>query len=435
MDNRPKAILCTISSPFLGCLDYFLKRNNNFKIIIPENLISQRLKSICQTTNSEIINLESIFDKNDQYNFSNILTKLENELKNYLTSNNFSDKYLNSNIAYCVSETANSYIRRTILPFTLALEKIHSQFNLKLFLLSEDITCSGKTFSSWANLRSIPSLHLLHGASLWKPTTIHDHLTSDVVCFYGEEMEKSYINSPRQSSKFVITGSPAWDTYFELRKDRANIRLKLCQQHGIDPNTFLLVFAPTWAAGQTAIEDENIYSNTLSIFIHAVKQLYRAGKLFTAVIKDRKAMESYGKSRVEELCNEIGIPPSAIIYIADPPENWVVSADTLVSFESSISVDAMMCGTPAINIMLDAGLRMGPGFTPDSGVLDVMPENLPLVIQYLIETPSLRAELSCQLLDASPRYNVGANDGRSGERVAQLMEKIIANPENFLPRK
>jgi hypothetical protein len=48
----------------------------------------------------------------------------------------------------------------------------------------------------------------------------------------------------------------------------------------------------------------------------------------------------------------------------------------VVSVDSSLSVEALLSGTCAINVLTDSGWRNGPSFAADTGVIEVIAEEI-----------------------------------------------------------
>ena len=282
----------------------------------------------------------------------------------------------------------------------------------------------GKTVTLWAREQAIPSLQLAHSIALCDPYTVHEHLHADVLAVYGQRGLEGYLDLGIASERLRITGSPAWDIYTQLRGQRAQINIQMRQKYGLKEGLPVVVFGTTWAANLSALGNECIYGDSLRAFIAACEVLHRAGLQFNAVIKDRPSNLHFGEQRCAELLGELGASGERYFYAHEDTQLWAVAADILVAVDSNYSVEAMLVGTPTINLLNAGAMLLGPSFEAESGVLEVEPHELATAIRSLLVDEQLRAQLIEGMRLRAPYYNLGV-DGCSSQRVAQLMVELV----------
>ena len=87
------------------------------------------------------------------------------------------------------------------------------------------------------------------------------------------------------------------------------------------------------------------------------------------------------------LVSELAIPPSYVRYATgNDATDWVLSADVMVSMQSNLSVEAMLVGVPAIDMLTEIGTWLGPCFGADSGILEVEPWALSQVLAEVLSS-------------------------------------------------
>ncbi|HET8707429.1 MAG TPA: class I SAM-dependent methyltransferase, partial [Pseudomonadales bacterium] len=119
---------------------------------------------------------------------------------------------------------------------------------------------------------------------------------------------------------------------------------------------------------------------------------------------------------------------SDAIYVNGAPQPWVIAADALVAVDSNISIEALIAGTPTINLLNDFGLIIGPSFDADSGVLEVGPEELAATLDNLLSDTHFRNDLIEKGKRNLSYYNEGV-DGHATVRVANLMGQLMRPAE------
>ncbi|OYY95894.1 MAG: hypothetical protein B7Y41_01015 [Hydrogenophilales bacterium 28-61-23] len=301
-----------------------------------------------------------------------------------------------------------------------ALDAAAAIYNIELLLINEDLMPGGRMAAEWAKAHQVPSLHLAHGIALATPYTVHAALTADVLAVFGERGGEGYRDIGISPDRLRVTGNPAWDVYAGLKAEKPRVREALNEKFGLDPSAPLLVFGTTWAAFYTAASYAAIYDETLATFLLACRALIDAGRAINIVIKDRPSNVAHGRDSTDRLARAAGLGPAQYVYTQDDTKLLVTAADVLVSVDSNLSVEAMLAGTPAINLMNELGLRMGPSFDAESGILEAAPNELAPMLEMVLSDAELRASLLELMALKAPNYNVSV-DGSGSERVAQLM--------------
>ena len=424
---KTPAILCLLWPRFARVVEPFLAKNPGTVILTPRFQASQELVNAVARANGQLVLIDDLLTEADvslcRERARAIATTIGDHQQT-LGWNDFSARWeiAPEALAAEVTQVAEQTVPAQISLLQM-LDKASETYQIGLTILSEDLLALGKTTAYWSRLRKIPSIHLLHGVALARPYTVHERLICDTLAVYGERSVESYLDTSISPEKIRITGNPAWDDYPELITRRVEEKALLQATYGLNPEAPIIVFAPTWAHNLSAISDEHIFGRSLTAFIETIRELREQGLEINAVIKDRPHNYEFGKQRFGEICAELGVDRDSFHYLQDAPEPWVVAADVLIGIDSNILVEALLCGTPAINLMTDWGLRLGPSFDGDSGVVEVPADELGKTLLKLIADPLWRADKIERMRAAAPRYNIGV-DGKASLRVAELMSEL-----------
>lgn len=142
-------------------------------------------------------------------------------------------------------------------------------------------------------------------------------------------------------------------------------------------------------------------------------------------IKDRPSNLHFGEQRCAELLAELGASDESYFYSTEDTQLWAVAADLLVAVDSNYSVEAMLAGTPTINLLNIGGMLLGLSFEAESGVVEVEAHELAAAIQRLLSDAPFRARQLENMRLRAPYYNLGV-DGKAAQRVASLMQELAA---------
>lgn len=303
------------------------------------------------------------------------------------------------------------------------LELAQRHYQLCLMIGSEDVLPVSKVAMHWARTQGIPSLHLSHALALNDPHTVHAQLVADIHAVYGQRGLEGYLDYGVPAERLRVTGNPAWDKFLKLAGERLVHEGELRRRHALREGEPVVVFGTTWTSSLTAHGDEGIFGQTVGAFIDACETLFRAGLHFNPIIKDRPPNYHFGERRFKELLAERGADPERYFYLVEDGPLWAASADVLVAVDSNYCVEAMLCGTPAINLQHPANTLFGPCYDAQAGVLDVEPGELAEAIRQLLVDTAFRERQQALAARARPYFNLGI-DGLASARVAELMGEM-----------
>ncbi|PHV12479.1 glycosyltransferase [Chitinimonas sp. BJB300] len=422
------AILSLLWLRYSKVIEAFCANEPGLIIICPRAHFDAPLAERLQQSGSTLIELESLLDDAAQQRIHQGVNDGLSKLAHYFTTTGWEDgcttlELDEKRFQPLLKARADAEIPGLV-HLLESLQLAFEQFDIRLLVTSEDLTSASKTAVIWAKRQSIPSLQLMHGVALSKPYTVHGALFADSLAVYGQRGLESYLDIGVDPKRCYVTGNPAWDGYPAHIGRRAEYRSKFAKQLGLDSQKPWLVFGTTWAANLTALGDPQAFESGVRQFLAGVSALHEAGIAAEYVIKDRPGSNVEGEAGVARIARELGLPDKAYCYSTDGAEEWVVAADVVVGTDSNIQVEAMLAGTPVVNLMNWIGMRLGPSFDADSGVVEVVPNELGPILAHLASSNETRQHLAGKVKAAAPRYNVGV-DGQSHQRVAELMRQLL----------
>lgn len=407
-------------------IESFVQKHRGTTVLSPGHMITDDSQARFAAAGGRLVSLDSLLDDALHAEVQRELAARKQQLATAVIERDLNQRFAGREVApavlaECVEAEAAAQLP-VLLSLVAALRRAAERYAIRLVVLNEDLTPMSRILVDWARLRGIPSLHLSHSLLLCEPYTVHAQLHADVTAVFGERGAHGYADIGLDPSKLRITGNPAWDDYPQLALRRQELRTALAAEHGLSADRPIVVFGTTWSANLTALGDEALYGKTLRAFLLACKKLLAAGVSLQPVVKDRVTFES-GPHRLLQMAAELDLPPGYVRFAMGDAASWVAAADVVISVQSNLSVEAMLAGVPAINLLTELGLLLGPCFASDAGVLEVDEGGLAEAIRDLLLKPELRARQIEAMKQAAASHNTGA-DGRATERVVALMEEL-----------
>ncbi|EXF47096.1 glycosyl transferase family protein [Pseudomonas sp. BAY1663] len=421
---KSPAIVSFLWESQLGVLREFFKRNGSITIVTLTPYVTQSLVELVKEVGGALFIMDRELSNTGAQNARAEWEALRQIYGQYL------EKMLPAVLATEQSDTLANIIGSRLdaeLPMLMTLlhglDLAQQNYDLCLMVSNEDVMPMAKVAMHWARAQNIPSLHLSHALALNDPYTVHSQLVADIHAVYGQRGLEGYLDYGVPAERMRVTGNPAWDKFSKLANERATHEAELRKRHGLRDGEPIVVFGTTWASSLTAHGDERIFGQTVGQFIDACEALHDAGLSFNPVIKDRPPNFHFGERRFKELLVEHGADPHRYFYLIEDGPLWAACADVLVAVDSNYCVEALLCGTPAINLHHPANTLFGPCYDANSGVLDVEASELGEAVQRLLQDVSFRKWQQVKAASRAPYFNLGI-DGMATARVAELMSEM-----------
>ncbi|TAM06627.1 MAG: class I SAM-dependent methyltransferase [Paraburkholderia sp.] len=417
-----KAIVSLLWGTQIEALRQFLLMHEPMVVIIPEEPTPQ-IRSVIDSTGSTVVGLQGMLDAARHADSVAETSQLNTRFATYLgtlASENPALSQMTEVIADTVATELPAAVR-----LLYCLAEAAKRYEIGLLVTSEDVTNGGKTATSWAKARGIPTLHVAHAIALVDPYTVHDQVIADKLAVFGQRGMEGYLDQGYPAERFVVTGNPAWDCYAELRNRKPACRQYLDGKYPIRRGIPLIVFGTTWSSHFSAQGNENVYDDTLAVFIASCEALRASGLQFNAIIKDRSSNGAFGEQRYRQILRDLGAADSGYVYCMDDTQALAAGSDLLIATDSNYLVEGMLARTPVINLLSVTGMVMGPSFEAETGVTEVEAQNLAGAIHLLLTNETVRAAAVNAAAARVKHYNATEN-GTAATCVAELMARMAA---------
>ncbi|APA86247.1 class I SAM-dependent methyltransferase [Paraburkholderia sprentiae WSM5005] len=429
---RQKAIVSLLWGTQFDALRRFLEMHEPMVVILSADLTEPLMRTGIEATGSTVVYLEDMFDPSRDTRFAVETALMQAQFVQYL--NTRCNEAREPGGALAPTSTVIAGTLAADLHETAALldrlNEAASRYDIALFVTSEDATGDGKVATTWAKSRDIPTLHVAHGLALADPYTVHDDIVADKLAVFGRRGMEGYLDLGYPEDRFVITGNPGWDSYAQFRNRKGDCRRALDEKYGFKPGLPLLVFGTTWSANFSAHCNEDIYADSLMVFVASCEALRASGLQFNGVIKDRPANRTDGERRCAKVLSELGAAARDYHYCTDDTQLFAAGADLLVAVDSNYLIEGMLARTPVINLLNATGIVMGPSFEAESGILEVEAADLAGIMHRMLTDQAARREVIEIMGHRAAHYNA-AEDGSAAARVAELMATMAIS----LPRR
>ena len=295
---------------------------------------------------------------------------------------------------------------------------------VEALLVSEEYMQLARTAVQWARARGIPVIHVCHGANVGRMYTVHQPAQADLYCLIGEREGDFLADLGVPANSLIPVGSMEWEDFLERDKLRPLVRQGVIEANGLDASSPTLVFGTTWFAGLTAFTEERVYDETIAVFLAACRDLRKAGVSLNCVIKDRPPNAAFAADRIAAIAVGLGMAREDYVLAFKEAAGWVLTADILVAVESTLLIEAMLAGTPAVNLWHDAGHVLGPAFGADEGIIQAYPNTLVAVLERLLRDPDYRQHSLTRAQTASSKFMAAKERGESALRMNVVLEAV-----------
>lgn len=422
--NKPTALLAVLWKHDLPFLKYYLQRNHRIVFLFSDIADQETIQAI-ETMGSQVKTLQLSINPSVIEEANQAIMFAMNSLQVHKASKQ----------APCTSEEKvllETYkgVLTENLPFVISLlnelQQIEDEYFIESILLNEEISWQGKTIAGWAKQHGIPSILLSHDTRIPQSCNF-ERYQSETIAVAGDRSAECYFDSAVPRERIEVIGNPNWNIFKLLMREKRAVRQALCEQSGLDIALPIIVFSATRNTCPSILDDRNLLEE-LNGFFFIYPQLLEKGFQAQLVVIDQLATDKNNQKLVLDIVRQLGIPSVLVRCVLSEVESWIAAADVVVSFDSNISAQALLAETPAINLITPFNLLAGPTFSPEDPLLHCELAALADMVEQVLNSEKLRAELQLKMRGNAERFNRGI-DGRSEERLYNLIKiKNRVNP-------
>lgn len=281
--------------------------------------------------------------------------------------------------------------------------------HLGAMVVHEDVTGAARVLLAAARGAGVPTVHVPHGIYVKERIAgadVHGTLQADVAAVAGPVAREWFVGRGVPADRLVATGNPAWD------------RLCGAQPSPAASHEPLVVFAASWlgpempARGMMRAQHDRW---TTAAFA-GVATLRRRLPSLRLVVKMHPSATPAEEDRLRRLAAPTGVTIDAVR--TGDPVPLLGRADALVSLPSTIVIESMLIGTPVV---------VPEAYYDTDAVLTTpaTPEAVAAALERVLGGWGTSTDFAARRAEFIARYN-GPCDGRAAERVAALVEDMVA---------
>ena len=303
------------------------------------------------------------------------------------------------------------------------LEKLLEKVDIRIVVVNEEFTSLPKSMAVWAKTRGLPLFHFGHSPAVSGWSTVHDTILSDAMTVYGP-IEADALMAIGLEDRVHVRGNPDWQPYPEFLAHKSGIRAELLARYFRDTEAPLVVFGTTFLSGLTAMDDSDGPARTGRDFFRAVAALKRRGQRINCAVKLRSNNDKAFEIQYAELAAQEGLQPGDYVFFRHDLVKLMFGADIVVSVNSTLSCDALLADTLAINLYTEEGWWRGPYFPGYSGILECGGEELEACLREAIGNEVLRKRLAEMRERSRTAFQAAKTEEDPAATIADLISKM-----------
>jgi len=257
---------------------------------------------------------------------------------------------------------------------------------------------------------------------------------SDSVCVSGPMQQRTFAGYGIPEDEIYITGQPRFDLYHKEIMSKEN----LCEKLGLDPEKKIILYTAnfTWASiPQWRVErGDEPYKNMMYDTTRVVCKYVKDHSDTQAIIKLHPQQTVAERQIYAQIINKMGVDTSQVHLRGGIGNEYqpfiyeqIYNCDTVVSFESTTILEALMCGKPTIqqlftNTDIPDGIVAYAKSGASYGAYDT--DDLYKKLTMTLENPDVSDEMK-KAIDDFVYDNTYFNDGKAYERVCEVINKFL----------
>jgi hypothetical protein len=281
---------------------------------------------------------------------------------------------------------------------------------LRAAVTHDDVTGLVRAFVEALRPLGVPTVHVPHGVygdETVVGADVHGAAHADVVAVGGPAQRDWFLRHGVPPERLVVTGNPAWDALAPPPGPRPSLDL---------PPGPVVTVAGSWIGGNSAYRafTRHDQDRRMRACLAAVGRLQARDPALRLVVKVHPSAPAGEEARLAALAAESGARTDLVAR--DRRAEILAASDALLTLPSTIAIEAILAGTPVVA----ADVRYA-----GDAVLSAPaePEALAAALVHAVDGWRASPEFARRRRDFLARYN-GPSDGRAGERVIALVERL-----------
>ncbi len=430
---KPKAVLFNLWEKHFSVLRAFSERCPNHLLIVPHSgfLTYGPFKSFA----GRIVPLDQILSQSEKDALAMAALDKARFLREFMQSAAWDAFCLLNGVpsgptAKVLVHDAESRLLQQILQVE-ALEKLRENLDIRATVVNEESTLLLKSMVVWSKTAAIPVLHICHSLGMIGWYSICDALISDAFAVYGHIVADGPMEKGFPGNRIFITGNPDWADYERTRSYKDAVKLDVKARLFPGSDAPMVVFGTNWNAYLTAmVENQDASSpGLMQAFFRSLSLLRKKGRPVNGIVKLRSNNDESMEMSCAELAAKEGLNPGEVVFVRTDLDKLLLGADAIVSIDSTLSSDALLADTTAINLITEFGWRLGPYYPNYTGILECRPEDLALSLEAALFDVEVQKDLKEMRTRSRSAFQGGEHGSNPTARLTDIIEQMISSPQ------
>lgn len=297
------------------------------------------------------------------------------------------------------------------------LAYVLERYRVDITLLSLDCLPPQRIAAMASRLRGIPSIYLPHGVLFFRRDCTNRPV-ADRVAAWGPALAERYAlgHRPLTPGQMVVTGNPRFDAFADAPlRDRAEVRRAL----GISPQKRMVLFVTELPIQRFSLSAFNPGDHASLPLLYALRATADRPDLHLVLRPRPDEDPAPLRARVEAAGRQ-----DVRIVTDRPLYDLLCAADVVLVRESTVGLEAMLCGKPVIVLRVPGTREVIPYASEGAALLATGPaETLRCLEAVLDDGPTREGLLQCQALFVA--RHAGPIDGKALDRLGSLIEESV----------
>ncbi len=400
--HKQTAILALTSQLNLSYLNDYLQHHPRVVFVLPEMLNDEICqKIIVAGSQIKIVNLTTISSTASLVDSSLISPKTSSE--HYKQSVD-QDKQTWFEI-YLAVLSENTPLIQSLFN---ELQLINNSYFIESILIDEETSWFGKSVCAWGNQNSIPTFLLALENFSYESDYFTTYLSNTIVVA-NELSAEFFLDCGVSNERITVIDYPDCDTIKQLKSEKTKIKRWKCDKLGINNSLPIIGFDI-----HTPFSFDNGDDQYLQKIIHTFCTMYQllveADYPVQLIIINPSPSKLLDAQQADNLAQNAGIPPEYFFYLEERIEDWLVSTDIWLSFDIYSAIKAMLCETPAIQLLTPQALLSGNLLSSQTAILQCehtqLFDNIFSILAPSLTRDTILAQMQTQNIEDHPKTSL-----------------------------
>lgn len=315
------------------------------------------------------------------------------------------------------------------------LTVLSHDYDIEITVINEDVMRDSKTLALWSRAHGIPVLQVAHGTGMGRDY-IGEASLSDHLAVAGKRSSQYFEDLGVPADHIHLVGNPNWEMLPALTARRSELRGQIAEACNLPLTAKWVVWGSTWNARLSALDNRDAQAQMHDACgtIAALRQSTLSDAVLVFKERGNGASGDQAREQFMQIAAGYGVADH-VRYSVDDARYWAAAADVVVSYESNLAIEAVLCDVPAINVETDFGAVAGGSFGARDGVLCVEAASVAPLIERLLGDTAFHAAVISAAARCKPWYHDAGSvsaAARTAELIGRCARKVAARAPQYV---